>query len=141
MSQEIKLKKKAAQLSYCWCLMNLKRSKYHDSAPKIEIKSKKSESFRGYFSPRKNIICIFLENHESFDDICQTVIHEWKHYQQNLKMYDRYITLYRRNFQNHPYEKVAENFAIKKSKDCLTWINSNMHLSTKKITNLCIKSI
>jgi hypothetical protein len=56
-------------------------------------------------------------------------------------MYDRYITLYGRNFKNHPYEKVAENFAIKNFEKCGEWVNSKMHLSTKEITNLCIKSI
>lgn len=141
MIQEIEDKKKIAKLSYCWCLMNLKRSKYHESVPKIIIKSGQSERFRGYFNNRKNIICIFLGNHKNFDDICQTVIHEWKHYQQNLKMYDRYITLYGRNFKNHPYEKVAENFAIKNFEECGEWVNSKIHLSTKEITNLCIKSI
>jgi hypothetical protein len=136
-----KEKIKITKLAYCWCLIHLKRSKYHSDAPKIIIKTQKNEKFKGYFNYKKNIFCIFVKNHKIQDDICQTIIHEWKHYQQNLKMYDRYIILYGRNFKNHPYEKIAENFAIKNFKKCTEWINSKKILSNKKIKDLCIKSI
>jgi hypothetical protein len=135
-------KKKVARLAYCWCLLNLKKSRHWGNFPKIIIKKGTSPKYKGYFSEFKNIICVYLGNHKSILDICDTVLHEWKHHQQDLSMYDTYITKYGRNFSNHPYERTAENFAIKNSKECKKWVVSEIETSDQKINKLirCIKS-
>jgi len=118
-------KKNAAKLAYRWCCENLKKSKYHTNYPRIIIISKKIGKLRGYYKEKKNLIVIYTKNHRSILDICRTIIHEWKHYQQDvMKMYDTYIVKYGRNFKNHPYEITAENFAIKHSSECKKWILS-----------------
>jgi hypothetical protein len=118
-------KVKLAKLAYLWCVSNLKKSKYHNDVPRLIVRSsKKSNSYKGYYKENKNIIVVFSKNHKSILDICETIIHEWKHYQQNISgMYDKYIVLYRRNIKNHPYEITAENFAKKHANECRKFIN------------------
>jgi hypothetical protein len=116
-------RKKAARLSYEWCIKFLKKSKYHSKVPKLIIRSNFNKDFKGYYKEEKNLIVIFIKSHNSTLDICRTIIHEWKHYQQNMSMYDKYIIVYKRNLKNHPYEITAENFARKHGLSCRKWIN------------------
>lgn len=120
-------KKIVAKLAYKWCLTNLKRSKYKKEEPKIIIRKSKNKNYKGYYSQEKNLMVIFIDNHNCILDLCETVIHEWKHYQQNIeKMYNKYIKVYRRNFKNHPYEVTAERFSKKHGANCKKWVNSVM---------------
>ena len=124
----LKDKEKIAKLAYIWCLGNLKKSRYHEEPPKFFVRSSKnSNSFKGYYKEKNNLIAIFPRNHRSVLDLCETVIHEWKHYQQNIiGMYDRYETVYRRKGKNHPYEITAEKYAYKHGLACRKWVKEMM---------------
>ena len=117
-------KRSAAKLAHSWCVAHLKKSRYHFDVPKLIVRSNSNKKFKGYYKEGKNLIVIFTKSHNSILDICETIIHEWKHYQQNISMYDTYLVVYRRNLKNHPYEVTAENFARKHGINCRKWINS-----------------
>ena len=119
-----KQKTDICNFAYIWCIANLRKSKYHEGIPRIFIRSKKTDSFlKGYYKEGKNLITVYLQNHTSGLDLCETIIHEWKHYQQNIaSMYDKYEVVYRRKGRNHPYEITAENYAKKHGKKCNTWV-------------------
>jgi hypothetical protein len=117
------LKKKYAKLIYLWCKENLSASRYHEDFPKMILRNKKDDFFRGYYKDKNNLIGIYLKNNRSKKELCETIIHEWKHYQQNIsEMYDRYIINYGYDSKNHPYEISAEKYAKRHSKKCLEWI-------------------
>jgi hypothetical protein len=112
------------QLAYDWCVQNLKKSKFHSGFPKLYKRSVQSNSLlKGYYKEAKNLIAVYLDNNTTALDICETVIHEWKHYQQDIViMYDKYETVYKRKGNNHPYEISAENYAKRHASNCLSWI-------------------
>ncbi len=119
-----KQKREACNFAYMWCVSNLKKSKYHSGIPRLFIRTKKNNSsLKGYFKVSKNLITVYPENHSTILDLCETIIHEWKHYQQNIaSMYDKYEVVYRRKGRNHPYEITAESYAKKHAKECRDWI-------------------
>lgn len=121
------LQKKCCILAKEWCKKNLRGSKYHDNFPRIFTKKRENSFYMGNYNSDKNIIYIYLRNNNNLIDICETIIHEWKHFQQDIEMmYDRYIMEYGRNSENHPYERSAENYAKKHSVRCLEWIKKNI---------------
>ncbi len=123
----IRLKRKWASFAYDWCKKNLPESKYHDKFRKIILSNKSNKYFRGSYKDENNTITVYLKNNKSRIDICETVIHEWKHYQQNIsEMYDKYIFYYGYEPKNHPYEVSAEKYAKKHSNKCFEWIKKNI---------------
>ena len=110
-------KRKYAQLAFSWCKENFKPSKFTEGVPKLIIR-KKGILFKGYYNQHKNIICIFLDKHNNLLDICNTVIHEWKHYQQNPEIYLKYRSKYKKSLNGHPHEISARKFAEKYSRVC-----------------------
>ena len=120
-------KRKYCKLIYSWCKENLKRSKFHDNWPKLIARKNPNEYYKGYFKGHNNVICIYLKNNKTPIDLCETIIHEWKHYEQNIvKMYDKYMRAYGRTVKNHPYEISAENYSKKHAKNCLDWVEKNL---------------
>jgi|LauGreDrversion4_2_1035121.scaffolds.fasta_scaffold68928_5 hypothetical protein len=123
----IRLKKKCAKLIYLWCKENLPVSRYHDNFPKMVLSNQNDKFFRGYYKDEKNLIGVYLKNNRSKKELCETIIHEWKHYQQNIyEMYDRYIVYYGYETNNHPYEISAEKYAKKHAEKCLNWLKQNI---------------
>lgn len=119
-------------MAYRWCLLHLKPSKFQDEYPKFIIRNQKSKYYKGHYNEIKNIIYFYLGNHRSQIDICETILHEWKHYQQNIVgMYDCYFLEYGKNSKNHPYEITAETFAKKKAPICKNWIKENIKQEIK----------
>ena len=119
-------KRRVGKLAFNWCIANLRKSKFHEGYPRFIMKSD-AGSHKGYYKHSKNVICIYLGNHKDQKDLIETIIHEWKHYQQNIKvMYRKYITVYRRNNSNHPYEITATKFSKKKSIICNEWIKEQI---------------
>lgn len=100
---------------YMWCKEKFGISKYQKGFPKIVINRTCKKEFGLYYGD-KNIIVINLKAHKSVIDLCNTVIHEYTHYLQNMEMYDEYFCKYNRNYNNHPYEISANNKAYKHEK-------------------------
>lgn len=122
----LELQKKCCKLIHSWCKQNLKESKYHDSWPKLITRKEEDNHYKGYYKAEKNLICVYLKNNKSLLDLCETIIHEWKHYQQDIEdMYDRYVIEYGKTAKNHPYEISAENFGKRHAKKCSEWVRKN----------------
>lgn len=94
------------------CVNTFGLSKYHDSKPKlICYQSYKyinsANTHKGYYNPLTNTIHIYLLQHNSTLQLCNTIIHEYKHYKQNLNNYHKYP------YNKNPYEKQANQTAKK----------------------------
>jgi hypothetical protein len=76
----------------------------------------------GAYNHEKNVIYIFLKNAKSLLDVCDTFIHEYTHYKQNIKMYDSYFRKYSYNYDNHPYEKAANRKANNYKYECRRYV-------------------
>ena len=80
----------------------------------------------GYFDRDKNLININVKSHKTLVSICDTVIHEFVHWLQNLKYYHRYEKKY--GYDNNPYEleaiTVAKQLKFKLKKQFISsWMN------------------
>ena len=115
--------REVVKLAFVWCSEIMGDSKYHLGFPTLRVLNKRCSEYKGHYDEVKNEIVVYLKNHRSPLDLCRTVIHEWKHYQQNvLVMYDVYLRVYKRKIENHPYEISAEKSAIKLGGKCKTWV-------------------
>jgi hypothetical protein len=124
--------REVAKLAFVWCSYKMGDSKYQLNFPNLKVLNKRSVEFKGHYDEVRNEIVIYLKNHRSSVDICRTIIHEWKHYQQNiLVMYDTYLRVYKRKIKNHPYEISAERSAIRLGGECKKWVSEIL----KKKTN------
>lgn len=101
-----------------WCKENLGRSKYF-SIRKLKLRIHKDIHYLGQFDISKNIMYINPTRHKNRIELAETVIHEYVHFLQNPKEYDR---LYRHDFKDyydHPHEREAEMIALKLGKKCI----------------------
>ena len=98
-----------------WCRDKFGESKFNnDFSVKI---SRTDKSKFGCYLDDLDTIQVNLTMHKSFIELCDTVIHEFTHYLQDMGMYDVYFDKYNRNYNNHPYEISADNKAKKWRKD------------------------
>jgi hypothetical protein len=118
-----------------WCKKEYGKSIYHRDFPKLnfqnypptELKYKKGELImihnngdRGEYFDRGNQMFIYGKNHTSFLDFVRTVIHEYTHYLQDDKMYQRYTRKHKKSYNSHPYELRAEQIAKRDGRKCLS---------------------
>lgn len=109
-----------------YCKQKWGKSEYHNDFPKLMVRKKtpKNEGdMYGCFNYQTNIICIYINSHSSMVDICDTVVHEYTHYLQNMeKMYEKYMTKYYKSYMNHPYEMTAFRRGEKYKWECLRYV-------------------
>ena len=102
-----------------WCKEKLGRSKYF-SIRKLQFRIDTRMNFLGQFDISKNIIYVNPLRHKNRIELAETVIHEYVHFLQNPKEYNR--LLMRSNYDDyydHPHEYEAESIALKLGKQCL----------------------
>jgi hypothetical protein len=109
------IKRKDVVSMYWWCVFSFGKSKYNEELPKLTVNRTITDKF-GFYDPSNNIITVCLKPHTSIANLCNTVIHEYVHYLQNMQMYDVYMIKYKRSYENHPYEISANNKAKKYEK-------------------------
>ena len=98
-----------------WCKAKFGESKFNnDFSVRVSYKDK---SKFGCYLDDLDTIQVNLGTHKSLIELCDTVIHEFTHYQQDMAMYDMYFLKYNRNYNNHPYEISADKKAKKWRKD------------------------
>jgi len=123
-SNDLKIQKKWSKAIFQWCKKNLGESRYHDCYPKMITRNVRDDFYKGYYKNEKNLIYIYLKNNKTKIDLCETIIHEWKHYKQNVEgMWDRYTNVEPRD---HPYEIQAEKYAKRHAEKCLKWVEKNI---------------
>ena len=90
-----------------WCKENMEYPKHHKYYPTIEVKYTKNKNTNGDYSSRNRNIRIFVNNHNSIEDLINTCIHEYAHYLQmpkeaNQLEYNKYNKA--KGYFNNPYE-------------------------------------
>ncbi len=98
-----------------WCKEKFGESKFNDDFG-VKI-SRTDKSKYGCYLDDLDTIQVNLTMHKSLIELCDTVIHEFTHYLQDMRMYDVYFDKYNRNYNNHPYEISADNKAKRWRKD------------------------
>ena len=92
-------------------------SNYQDSYPYISfeesvydrpLKKGEEEDTEGEFVFQDNEIVIYYPNMKSKKHVVQTLIHEYQHYLQSPRWFQRYYNMGYR-YDNHPYEVMALN--------------------------------
>lgn len=88
----------------------------------------KMELFIGEFDIDKNCIYLNPKLLTSVQDLIMTIIHEYFHFQQD---YDEYVDLdmklpRKRDYFDHPHERLAEDNAIKHWKKCYSDLSKKM---------------
>jgi hypothetical protein len=73
----------------------------------------------GAYCTSHNAIFINTKVHRSFIDVINTMIHEYTHFRQDIKvMYFKYLKVYSFNYENHPYEITARETAERDKRKC-----------------------
>jgi hypothetical protein len=114
-----------------WCKTKYGMSKYQKDFPKLHFRSKAAKDkimgpLKGEFFYEENEIYIYKELHllEPIPllDVVNTIIHEYKHFLQNMENYDMYFDKYKYSYHTHPYEKTCNRFAGKEQDECYQYL-------------------
>jgi hypothetical protein len=98
-----------------WCKSRFGTSKFNNM---FEVKvSRTDKSKYGCYLDDLDIIQVNLNAHKSLIELCDTVIHEYTHYLQNMYMYTQYFLKHNKSYNSHPYEISADNKAKKYRKE------------------------
>jgi hypothetical protein len=119
MTTEVKITKRHVNKIFGWCLKTYGKSKYNRTFPTIHFKKPDhtNEDCSGVYDEFEHTIFINKEQHDTLDDLVNTIIHEYTHYKQNMKHY-QILALYLDN-DKHPMEIEAEQVAERDMKKCL----------------------
>ena len=122
MKNDIKLNKNTALRVYEWCRKTYGRSKYNGKYPGLTYKKGNESNFdhMGEYDFYENSIFINSDQIKSLYDLVSTVIHEFTHYKQNMKVdwvvlckyFDQYTT-------DHPLEKEAQEVELRDTPRCI----------------------
>lgn len=101
-----------------WCKTYFGRSKYF-SIRKLKFRIDNKMKYLGQFDISKNIIYINPCRHKNKIELAETVIHEYVHFLQNPKEYNRLLRVDYADYFDHPHERQAETLALKLGRKCL----------------------
>ena len=101
-----------------WCKKNLGKSKYF-SIRKLKLRIDNYMPYLGQFDISKNIIYVNPGRHKNRIELAETIIHEYVHFLQNPKLYDRLWRVDFKDYFDHPHEREAEDVALKLGRKCL----------------------
>jgi Zn-dependent peptidase ImmA (M78 family) len=112
-----------------WCKQKYGKSKFQKDYPKLLFWNEytpEKETLMGEYYWDKNKIVIYKKNHMKFKDplieMIFTVIHEYKHYLQNMKKYNMYFDKYYYKYESHPYERTCDKFADREMYECYYFV-------------------
>jgi hypothetical protein len=101
-----------------WCKKYLGRSKYF-SIRKLRLRIDSRMTFLGQFGVDTNTIYVNPSIHRNFSHIIETIIHEYVHFLQNPKEYDRLSReIFYDDYYDHPHEYEAETIALELAPKC-----------------------
>jgi len=105
-----------------WCKQNMEHPKYHKYYPIVEVKYYKTKKVSGDYSSSNRIIRIFVNNHQTIDELVDTCIHEYVHYLQlpfktNQVEYNKFNKT--RGYHKNPYEIEAREKAAFYTPKCI----------------------
>jgi hypothetical protein len=135
----MEINRKLCLLIYKWCKTKFGKSKFRKTYPKIYFRHHARKSgnigpLKGEYFYDTNIIYVYGEMHYWEDDplldVINTIIHEYKHFLQDMNKYDMYFDKYYYSYRSHPYEVTCNRFASKEQYECYYYILQ--HLKKKK---------
>ena len=112
-----------------WCQNNFGKSKGLQF-PKLRLYKSKGTSIcrngsYGCYYYDSNTISIFLGPHRSNPSLCDTILHEYKHYLLGDEKYNKIFNKLKRNGWSeqkilliHPHEKICDKFAADHDPQC-----------------------
>lgn len=105
-----------------WCKQNMEHPKYHKYYPIVEVKYYKTKKVSGDYCSSNQIIRIFVNNHQTIDELIDTCIHEYVHYlqmpfQTNQVEYNKFNKT--RGYHKNPYEIEARERAAFTTPKCI----------------------
>jgi hypothetical protein len=119
MNKPIKITKTHANKILEWCWKTYGKSKFNKEFPALEFKTPDyyTEECMAYYDEIDAIIFIDKTQHDSLEELSNSIIHEYTHYKQNMRHY-QILSLYLTDSKN-PMEIEAKRIAKKDSKKCL----------------------
>ena len=104
--------RKIGKLVLNWCKSEFGFKK-HRGMPKIIFTYKiYANDFWGYYDFDENLIVVFtntfVNRNRTISSLIRTIIHEYTHYKQDMRGYQK--LLYLHGYKNHPQEIEARNF-------------------------------
>jgi hypothetical protein len=122
-SQKINVSKaKFINLVIDWCKQNMEHPKYHKYYPIVEVKYYKTKKVSGDYNSSNRKIRIFVNNHQTINELVDTCIHEYVHYlqmpfQTNQEEYNKFNKT--RGYHKNPYEIEARKKAAFYTPKCI----------------------
>lgn len=112
-----RLNKRTAKLMLSWCIQKYGPSKYANvNTLLIEIDTE--IAWLGQYLGQKNTILVNPKMHRSLVSWCETIIHEYTHFQQDMHKYHEY----RNRYDKHPYEIACNNRANRDKFEARKWL-------------------
>ncbi|MEY3590142.1 MAG: hypothetical protein RLZZ466_662 [Bacteroidota bacterium] len=105
-----------------WCICNIHLKKGRRSKPSMFISRRTKTIYLGSYQYFNNRITVYILRHNSIEELCNTIIHEYVHHLQIRTSKDdiRYNRLTRiKSYWENDYEVEARDIASKYSKKCL----------------------
>ena len=126
--------RKTALLTLEWCI-----SKYgpsiHNDLDTLDLKLTTKLEFYGEYESFDNIIYLNPKRHRSLKEWCNTVIHEYTHFRQNIEgMYSKYYDQ-GRTYENHPHEVAANRIANRDVAEARLWVLRQIRKKPKKVAS------
>ena len=119
---DIKLNRHTALKVYEWCRKTYGRSKYNGRYPEISYKKgdHTNSDLMGEFDFYENLIFINSDQIKNLYDLVSTIIHEFTHYKQNMKVDWTVLSKYFDPYTiDHPLEKEASDVEVRDTPKCL----------------------
>ena len=115
-----------------WCKQNLEHPKYHKYYPIVEVLYYKNQKRNGFYLPSNLTIKIFVNNHQTINELVDTCIHEYVHYlqmphQTNQLEYNKFNKT--RGYYKNPYEIEARERAAFYTPKCIKDLKSLGYIS------------
>jgi hypothetical protein len=92
-----------------WCVDKYGMSKYHDDIPWLDF-NQDDLGIMGEYQADSNTVIIYPDYIKSYDDLVETIIHEFQHYLQSPMWFERYYNM-GHSYDTHPYEIYAETIS------------------------------
>jgi len=115
------ISRKTAHLTLDWCIARYGAS-IHNDINSLEIRLRSKLDVFGEYDSDDNVIYLNPKKHRSLRDWCNTVIHEYTHFRQNIDgMYTKYFEK-GRTYENHPHEVAAHKTADRDTAEARKWV-------------------
>ncbi len=110
-----------AERALDWCLDTYGFSKHHDDVPWLDF-SEDDLGMMGEYIADDNSLIIYPKHINTYDELIETIIHEYQHYLQSPTWMERYYNM-GYEYNTHPYEVQAEDIAKRDKNLCKKSLN------------------